>query len=348
MPDSTEIENTVFPSNLKRGAKNAILSCLSVTPDDVATLICDEASLTVAAALLEQLSQAGAKTKVFIMERRTLRPAVDLPPEIARALSGSTVSIYTLRPMEGEYTHRKEIIGMVGPNKLRHAHMIGISEDSMLQGMLSDYRLMSKLNEVMVEKLRNARSLRVTCPKGTDVNVTLDLAEKIESAAGIIEPGSWENLPSGEIYTCPRSVDGVYICDGIPPTEDEVDRFELGQKPLRIELSGGRVTNISGGPGSLANKVLAAVRSGTNVDRIGMLGIGTNYDLLMPIGDRVQDQFVPGAYFSMGRPAAVEATSWTSSQQLTFSARKTSLEIDGKIIINNGRYVQEILDLAMD
>ena len=346
MPDSIEIKETVFPSNLKRGAKNAILSCLRVTPDDVATLICDEGSLTVAAALLEQLSQVGAKTKSFIMERRTSRPAVDLPPEIARALSNSTVSIYTLRPMEGEYVHRKEIIGMVGPNKLRHAHMIGISEDSMLQGMLSDYGLMSKLNDIMVEKLQNAESIRVTCPKGTNVTVVLDPAEKIESAAGIIEPGSWENLPSGEIYTCPKSVDGVYICDGIPPTEDEVDRFELGQKPLRIEMGGGRMTNMSGGPGSLANKVLATVRSGTNVDRIGMMGIGTNYDLLMPIGDRVQDQFVPGAYFSMGRPVAVEATSWTSSQQLTFSARKTSLEIDGEIIINNGRYIQEILDLA--
>lgn len=344
MPDSAEVRNTHFLSSLTRGAANAVETCLGVVPEDVATLICDERSMKVAAALLDRIDKIGARTHVFVVERQAERPVKKLPPEIARALRDSTCSVYTAHPLEGEHAHRKEIISLIGAHRLRHAHMIGASEDSMVQGMLTDYRRIARLNHLVIGLLEKARSIKVTSPKGTDVTVELDPAEKIHSAAGVIGPGRWENLPSGEVFTCPKTVDGVFMCDGLPPTEETVDRFELARKPLRLEIASGKLVNIEGGPESLANRVLATVRSGTNIERIGMFAIGTNYDLLMPIGDRIQDQFVPGAYFSLGRPAATELTSWTSSMQLTFSAKKTSLELDGGLVVDSGRYVADILD----
>jgi len=346
MPDSAELRSHRFSESLRRGAQNAVTDCLSVTRDDTVTLVSDEKSLTIAASLLERIDEAGSTVNAFILERRGARPLHRLPTEIVRALGRSTVSIYTAHPQEGEHTHRKELIGLVGPNQLRHAHMLGASEDSMVQGMLSDYRRVAMLNALMVERLRRLPAIRVTSPKGTDVTVELEPGERIFDAAGLIAPGTWENLPSGEVFTCPRSVDGVFICDSLPPTEEPVDRFELGLKPLRIEIARGRLVSMSGGPENLAKRVLATIRSGTNVDRIGMFGVGTNYELLMPIGDRIQDQFVPGAYFSFGRPASTVATSWTSTQQLTFSARKTSLRLGTQLVIDGGRYAPEILEMT--
>lgn len=344
MPDSVEVRNRPFLSTLRRGATNAVDTCLGVGTPDVVTIICDEKSMVVASSILDRVEKIGAAVHVFILERHAVRPVDRLPGEIARALRQSTVSIYTAHPQEGEHAHRKEIINLVGAHKLKHAHMIGASEDTMVQGMLSDYRRVAKLNEIVIDLLRKARTIRVTSPKGTDVTVEIDPGEKIFSAAGVIAPGTWENLPSGEVFTCPRNVEGVFICDGLPPTEEQVDRFDLARKPLSMEISGGRLVKVEGGPDSLANRVLSVVRSGSNVDRIGMFAVGTNYDLLMPIGDRIQDQFVPGAYFSLGRPAATSSTSWTSSQQLTFSARKTSLDLDGRLVVENGRYAADILD----
>jgi hypothetical protein len=308
------------------------------------TLVCDDASMTVAIALLAELDDAQARSHVFILERRAVRPLTGLPAEITRALKVSNASLYTVHPKDGEYEHRKELIGLVAPHKLRHAHMIRISEDAMMQGMLSDYRRVAKLNAIVKQRLVRAKEIRVTSQSGTDAFVTLDPSEPIYSAAGVIAPGEWANLPNGEVYTVPQSVEGVFICDGTVPSEERFDRIELSRRPLRIEMAAGRLTKLSGGPGKLANGILATVHSGHNVDRIGMFAVGTNFELLMPIGDASQDMFIPGAYFSLGRPVATGNPSWTSTCQLSFSGRKTSLYIDGDLLVDGGRFSQRILD----
>ncbi|MBW2276397.1 MAG: hypothetical protein JRF63_02830 [Deltaproteobacteria bacterium] len=345
MPDTQEIKSQGDVSRMIRGARNAMTSCLSATAEDVITMICDESTLTVAAALLEAAEEAGAKTQCFVLERHAPRPVEALPPEIVRALKKSTISIYAVLPQEGEVPHRFELIELVKPLNLRHAHMIQISEDAMMQGMLSDYQRVAKLNKIMIERVSRAKSVRVTSSVGTDVTVTLDRLEPWEDSAGVIEPGAWRNLPNGEILTCPAAVDGVFVCDGVVPTAEQVDRFDIGRKPLRIELSEGRLTNLTGGPGDLADKVLAIIRDGVNLDRIGMFAIGTNFELLMAIGDGIQDLFIPGAYFSFGRsPSAGDhKPAWEASAQLTFTGRKTSVEIDGFDVIKDGRYDPRIL-----
>ena len=344
MPDASELRRKAAPAALGRGARNAVRTCLGVGPGEAVTLICDEASLTVAAALLAALDEAGAASRVFILERREQRPLTALPAEIARALRGSAASIYTAHPRDGEYEHRKELIGMVAPLRLRHAHMIRVTEDAMMQGMLSDYRRVARLNEVVKGRLARAAEIRVTSAAGTDVRVTLDPGEPIYCDAGVIAPGSWANLPTGEVYTVPAAVTGVYVCDGTAPTEEKLDRAELARRPLRIEIADGRMTKIEGGPGALAAAVLATVRAGRNVDRIGMFAVGTNFELLMPIGDASQDVFMPGAYFSLGRPPGVGSSAWSSTCQLTFSGRKTSLTVDGEPLVDAGRYPSRILD----
>jgi len=345
MPDTQEVRGQGDVSRMMRGARNAMASCLSTTAADVITLICDEHSLTVAAALLAAAGEVGAKVFCFVLERHAPRPATALPPEIVRALKKSTISIYTCHRQEGEVPHRFELIEMVEPLKLRHAHMIQITEDAMMQGMLSDYRRVARLNDIMIERVRRAKSIRVKSRVGTDVSVALDPSEHWEASAGVIEPGAWRNLPNGEILTCPGSVDGVFVCDGVVPAAEHVDRFDIGRKPLRIELSGGRLTSLTGGPGDLSERVLATIRDGVNIDRIGMFAIGTNFELLMPIGDGIQDLFIPGAYFSFGRSPAAggQKASWEASAQLTFTGRKTSLEVDGVALIKEGRYDPAIL-----
>jgi len=343
MPDSKQVRAQAGQPHLRKGARNAIRNCLEVGTDDTVTLICDEASLSVAAALLEAIDGAGGTPRCFVLEQRARRPVVQLPEEIVAALENSTASIYTVHPIEGEYAHRQQLIAMVRPLNLRHAHMLRITEDAMVQGMLSDYRRVARLNEIMIERLGQASEIRVTSRSGTNLSVKLDPSEPWEGSAGVIRPGDWDNLPNGEILTCPSSVDGVYVCDGIAPVDYKVDRFDIGRRPLIIELAGGRLVKLAGGPGDMAEKVLAAIRGGRNTDRIGMFAIGTNFELLMPIGDPTQDMFVPGAYLSFGRPAGAADAPWKSSAQLTFSGRSTSLAVDGTKIISDGRYVPDII-----
>jgi len=344
MPDTAELKKAIVTRDLLRGARNAVRTCLGIGPDDVVTVICDEASIRVAAAIREEIEAAGARSSAFILERHAQRPLAHLPSEIARSLERSTASVYTVHPRDGEFEHRRELIAMVAPCKLRHAHMIRITEDAMRQGMLSDYRRVAALNLFMKAKLLAGQEIRVTSASGTDVRVVLDPSEPIESAAGVIAPGEWSNLPNGEVYTVPSSVDGVYVCDGIAPSEQKLGSSELSRRPLRFDMKGGRLVGIEGGPGDLAAEILDAVKRGQNVDRVGMFAVGTNFEILMPIGDASQDMFMPGAYFSLGRPFAVGTSSWSSTCQLSFSGRKTSLSVGKETLVEAGRYPQRVLD----
>ncbi|MFO8072043.1 MAG: hypothetical protein R6V85_09235 [Polyangia bacterium] len=350
MPDTFELERTEGLEPLMRGARNAAGSCLSVGSQDTVTLLCDEKSTRVGAALLAAAKERGAVVHTFVLERHAPRPADRLPSGVVRSLHDSTVSIYAVHPLDGETPHRIELLDMVIPLRLRHAHMVRITEDAMQQGMLSDYRRVARLNEIMIRKVSAAREIRVTGPKGTDVRVELDPREPWDSSAGVIEPGHWHNLPNGEILTCPERVDGLFVCDGIAPTIRQVDRFEIGMRPLRIEIAEGKLVAISGGPGDLAPQVEKNLIEGKNTDRIGMFAVGTNFDLLMTIGDPIQDLFVPGAYFSFGRSpgTGTYAPRWTSSAQYTFTARQTSLLLDGKAVIEDGRYAPDILASTED
>ena len=347
MPHSQELRDIGSAIHLRRGAQNAIKDCLSVTTDDRVLIIFDKETQKIGAAIAAAVTDVGAPFQAFNLDKVAPRPLTILPGNITRAMGNCTVSLYIVRSQDGERPHRNQLLEMVEPNRIRHAHMLDISEDSLCQGMLSDYRKIAKLNPVVIDRISRAKSIRVTSPVGTDVTVTLSPTERWESSAGIISPGEWNNLPNGEILICPTSVDGVFVCDNLAPSRLDIDRFELGRKPPKLFIEKGRVVNVEGGPGDLAKDIMANSRAGTNTDRIGQFAVGTNYDLLMPLGDRLQDMFVPGAYFSLGRPMSSLANpSWTASDSYVFMGRKTTLELDGTPIITLGRYDTTILTLA--
>ena len=141
-------------------------------------------------------------------------------------------------------------------------------------------------------------------------------------------------------------MDGVFVVDGLLPATVVFDRFEMGRFPLRIEMRMGRVMSVTGGPGDWAERIQAEIAEKNNFDRIGLFGIGTNFDLLMPIGNPTQDVLVPGAYFALGRATGANPTAWSSDGHRNFSGRKTSLLLDGQAMIENGRYDKRLLDLV--
>jgi leucyl aminopeptidase (aminopeptidase T) len=330
-----------------RGARNAIENCLGVERDDRVVLICDEATAEVASALIAAIDERKASRQVFVLERCVERPVTDLPSEIWTALGGATVSLYAVTPQPGEQSHRSELVSKVEPLKLRHAHMVRITPDAMMQGMLADYRRIGRLNELMIERLSKASLVRIRSAKGTDIIVDLDPSEPWDSSAGIILPGHWYNLPNGEITTCPASVQGVFICDAMAPTESKVRSDLLLRKPLRIELVDGVLALASGGPPGLADEVGAMAAGESSLSRVGMFGVGTNFELLMPIGDPLQDMYLPGAYLALGSISTLKTprVTWSNRQQMPFTARRTTLEIDGGAVIKDGRYVQALLDM---
>ena len=78
------------------GARNAVEVCLRVQPDEKVCVITDEATMEIAAAIVEELENLGSPHRVWVLEELAERPLKDLPPEILADLETSQVSIFAV------------------------------------------------------------------------------------------------------------------------------------------------------------------------------------------------------------------------------------------------------------
>ena len=61
--------------------------------------------------------------------------------------------------------------------------------------------------------------------------------------SGIINPRYWSNLPAGEVFTTPASVDGTFVCDGTAGDYFNAKYGTLDATPLVLEIRGGRLSS---------------------------------------------------------------------------------------------------------
>src|SRR5688572_30597024 len=125
--------------DLAPGARNAVETCLAITPADRVALIADEASAEVAASLADAVDRTGARWHGLLIEAVATRPLGHAPPEALEALEAADAGILCVQPREGELTARMEIVAAVERRAMRYAHMIGVTPDIMRQGMRADY-----------------------------------------------------------------------------------------------------------------------------------------------------------------------------------------------------------------
>jgi aminopeptidase len=68
-----------FDPQLTPGARNAVRVCLRVLPSEKVTVITDEVSLEIAAAIVHELEEMGCRYQTWVLEDVATRPVTDLP-----------------------------------------------------------------------------------------------------------------------------------------------------------------------------------------------------------------------------------------------------------------------------
>ena len=86
-----------FDPELTPGARNAVNICLRILPSEKVTVIADAACREIAASLVREIEQVGAKYRAFVLEEITTRPMADMPPIILDDMESSDVSIYAVQ-----------------------------------------------------------------------------------------------------------------------------------------------------------------------------------------------------------------------------------------------------------
>jgi leucyl aminopeptidase (aminopeptidase T) len=329
-----------FDSELTPGARNAVDVCLRVQPSEKVTLITDAVSREIAAAIACQLERVGASYQVWLLEELATRPLVNLPAEILEDLETSQVSLFVAQVQPNELQSRMQMTAVVNRRKIRHAHMVNINRQIMLEGMRADFHRVDQISTRVVERVRRASRIRATTPAGTDLVAELNPSHKWVKTSGIISPDKWGNLPGGEVFTTPGEVNGTFVIDGVVGDYLCAKFGDLKGNPLTIVVKGNRVAEAHSSNQELQEDFWRYTHRDENSDRVGEFAIGTNVELKDVIGQILQDEKFPGVHIAFGNPYGEHTgAQWFSSTHIDVVGRKFDIWVDSEQIMRGGEFL---------
>jgi aminopeptidase len=337
-----ELSTLSFDPELTPGARNAVNVCLRIQPSEKVTVITDDATREIAASLVRELETVGAPYQAWILEELAPRPLDDLPREIVDDLESSQVSIFAVLAQANELRSRMQMTDVVNRRKIRHAHMVNINRQIMLEGMRADFLKVDRISTKVVETVRRAKQVRARTPAGTDLTADLSPDYRWLKTSGIISPDKWGNLPGGEVFTTPGEVNGTFVIDGVVGDWLCAKFGSLRENPLTIHIKGNRLTDVHSTNHELEDDFWRYTHTDENSDRVGEFAIGTNIELKDVIGQILQDEKYPGVHIAFGNPyGAHTGAQWYSSTHIDVVGRNFDIWVDDAQIMRNGQFLLE-------
>ncbi|MGA2902239.1 MAG: aminopeptidase [Candidatus Korobacteraceae bacterium] len=341
-PVLNDLTQPSFDPELTPGAHNAVNTCLHIQPSEKVTLITDNACRDIASSIAQELLTLGSPFKAFVLEDLAPRPLTGLPSEIAEDMKTSDVSIFAVRVQRNELKSRMQMTDIVNRRRMRHAHMVNINRQIMLEGMRADYNKVDALSRKVIDLVSRAKEIRATNPAGSDFTATLSPSYRWIKTSGIISRDKWGNLPGGEVFTTPGEVNGICVVDGVVGDYLCEKYQDLARQPLTIRIKNNRITEVSSENKELEQEFWAYTHTDENSDLVGEFAIGTNIELTHVIGQILQDEKFPGIHIAFGNPYGEHTgAKWYSSTHIDVVGTKFDIWVDGRQIMQQGRFLIE-------
>jgi len=337
-----QLNKVPFDPQLSPGARNAVRVCLRIEPAEKVTVITDEVSIEIAAALVHELEDLGCPYRPWVLEDVAKRPLTDFPQVIADDLATSQVSIFAVQAQTGELKSRMKMTDVVNQRKIRHAHMVNINKQIMLDGMRADFLKVVRLSAKVVERVRAAKQIRAKTLAGTDLVMDVNPNYRWVKTSGIISSDKWGNLPGGEVFTTPGEVNGTFVIDGVVGDYLCAKFGDLKENPITIQVERSRLVEAQCANRELESDFWNYTHTDENSDRVGEFAIGTNIELKDVIGQILQDEKYPGVHIAFGNPyGAHTGADWDSSTHIDVVGRNFDIWVDSEHIMHAGRFLIE-------
>ena len=338
MPDRLTIDT--INAELAPGARNAVRVCLQLQPNERITIITDEATRDIAAALQVEVEEIGAEHSVFVWEDYSSRPSPDMPREILEDLAQSQVSIFCAQSQRGELSARGQMTDVVNQHHIRHGHMVNITPQIMCEGMRADFQDVDALSQRLVEWARHTGRITCRTPHGTEFEGEFSPKLKWLKTSGIISPEKWGNLPGGEIFTAPMNTNGIFVVDGVVGDYLCAKYGDLQNAPLTIEVRDNRIVDLRCDDKELLEEFRAYTSTDKNSNRVGEFAIGTNTACTHVIGNILQDEKIPGIHIAFGHPYSEHTgADWKSKTHIDCVGRDFDIWFDGEPVMRAGKFL---------
>ncbi len=338
MPD--RIFQQPIDPDLMPGARNAIHICLRLQPNERMTIITDDTSREIAAALQREIESVGAEYSVFVLEQHATRPLQHMPQVILDDLAKSQVSVFCAMTQTGELGSRIEMTAVVNRQKIRHGHMVNINKQIMCEGMCADFHAVDELSQRLVERARKAGRITCKTDHGTDLTAEFSPDLRWIKTSGIITTEKWGNLPGGEIFTSPFNTNGTFVVDGVVGDYLCEKYGDLKDTPLTIEIENNRIKAMHCQNDELLREFAAYTSTDENSNRVGEFAVGTNTACQDVIGHILQDEKIPGIHIAFGHPYAEHTgQSWISKTHIDCVGRDFDIWFDDEKVMEGGKFL---------
>lgn len=329
-------------NELREGAQNAVSVCMNVGDEDRVFIISDDETLTIGEALKEEALAAGAVVELRRLEEYAPRPITSVPEGLKAHAAAfiPTVTFFAASAQEGELAMRMGLgRSLVEISKVRHGHMVSITEQLMREGMRADYQQVYEMTNKVYELVKDADQMHVASEKGTDLTAQFNPEFSWVPCHGRYHhEGDWGNLPEGEVYTCPATVDGIIVADVLGDYFSP--KYGVLDQPVTFTIENGYVVKVDCEDKSLEEEILAYLNSCENGKRVGEFAIGTNTAVKHLTGRLLQDEKIPGVHVAFGNPYPLRTgADWASRVHVDVIPTNCTIDVDGEILMQDGEFV---------
>ncbi len=336
--ETLDISSMSFEERVQMGAENAV-RCMGVNAADRVFIITDFERESIARRVAVAALERHADVTVRFLEHYGERPLTAFSDELRNDLINArpTVSYYIATAKPGEIAFRLPMLPfLVNELHVRHGHMIGIDDEVMAEGMCANYDEVFSLTNQVYDLVRNAKTIHVTSAKGSDVTATFNQDWKwIPCHGRYNEAGKWGNLPEGEVFTAPATVDGVLVCDVLGDFFSA--KYGVLEQPITITVKDGYVTGVSSENAAIADEVRDYLFSTPNGNRAGEFAIGTLTSLKRLSGNLLQDEKMPGLHVAFGNPyPEFTGADWHAKIHVDVIPSNCTIKVDDLVIMRDG------------
>ena len=331
----------IIDNEVRAGARNAVRVCMNVQAQDRVFVLTDDETLGIGQALADEAAATGAAVALRRLEEYAPRPITTAPQGLVPDIEAfaPTVTFFAAGSQPGEVAFRMQLgLHLRGVLKVRHGHMPTIEPRLMREGMRADYHQVHALTMQVYERVREAKAIRVTSPKGTDLTARFSPDLKWIASHGLYhEQGQWGNLPEGEVFTSPATAEGIIVADVLGDYFSP--KYGMLEHPVTFHVVQGWVERVQCADKAIETEVWDYLNSDENGRRAGEFAIGTNTAVTELTGNLLQDEKLPGVHVAFGNPYPHETgADWTSSVHVDVIPTNCTIEVDGQAIMVDGEF----------
>jgi hypothetical protein len=323
---------------LAADARMIVRDYIRIRPDEIVTVLYDQGRWHEGVAVAAAARDLGASVIAVDVSQHVEAVLtgtsfwVDPPPNVRAVVQASNVSVFVADETYAfRLDHHVRHLWKTGPDCSVYKVDIGLGRWNLTGADIAEAE---RCGVALLAAIDGHETVQVTTELGTDLRFAIR-----DRACLVVPPVPERGHPYGisvplwsEYNWAPVEdlTEGVAVVDGIT---EATSLLHVVTEPIRITISGGRATDLTGGADADDLRALLGTDAGAPV--VGELGIGAN-PKAWP-GTEVEKALLGTIHLGFGDNGEYPGGQNGSAVHCDVTIRDVSIEVDGRLIMRRGR-----------